>query len=549
MAQAHAFISYVRENSDAVDMLVEELRSSAVSVWIDRNDISPGEYWKDAIHNAIADGAFFIACFSKELNERKESFMHGELRLAIDRLRNMPRERIWFIPVLLNETEIPSHRISSSETLREINAIRLFPDWQLGIKNILRAMKLEDPTVRRVLHLTNLVRYHERERLYATKQLIELGNAAAEAIPALITALRDEEETVRASAADALGEIGLPAVPALITALRDEEWEVRERAAEALEKIGPAASQAIPALITALRDEEDTVRASAADALGEIGLPAVPALITALRDEEGEVRAFATRALGEIGTPAVPDLITAYHDEEAAVRASAAIALGKIGTAFREPFPGARKTIHYKDDSNVDDDMRCIATEAFEQIGIPADGVVPILITALGHEEWIVRERAAEALGKVGPAASEAIPALIAALRRNYRDFGMIKKIAEALGEIGPAASEAVSDLIVAIRDLSQGIGDPGWEISKGEAREQLSDALGKIGPAAVPALMTALRDDEDEVRESAAGALGEIGPAASEAIPALNEAVQDTKSFVRESAARALMQIQMITA
>jgi hypothetical protein len=103
MAQPPAFISYVRENKDIVDRLAAALRALGVKVWLDRNDIMTGQWWKDAINEAIQKGAFFIACFSKELNERQETYMHGELRVAIDRLRNMPKNIVWFIPVLINE--------------------------------------------------------------------------------------------------------------------------------------------------------------------------------------------------------------------------------------------------------------------------------------------------------------------------------------------------------------------------------------------------------------------------------------------------------------
>jgi TIR domain len=85
LVQPHAFISYVRENKGIVDRLARDLRATGVNVWLDRNDIMPGQWWKDAINEAIQKGASFIACFSKELNERQETYMHGELRL-VDRI-------------------------------------------------------------------------------------------------------------------------------------------------------------------------------------------------------------------------------------------------------------------------------------------------------------------------------------------------------------------------------------------------------------------------------------------------------------------------------
>ena len=93
----HAFISYVRENSEIVDRLASELRSRGIEVWLDRDSIYPGLRWKDAINKAIQEGAFFIACFSNELNKRQQSYMYGEISLAVDRLRQMPRDRAWFI--------------------------------------------------------------------------------------------------------------------------------------------------------------------------------------------------------------------------------------------------------------------------------------------------------------------------------------------------------------------------------------------------------------------------------------------------------------------
>src|SRR3954471_16945127 len=83
---AHVFISYVRGNSDVVDRLANELRNRGVTVWLDRNNIDPGARWRDAIKKAIQNGGFFIACFSKEYNERDRTYMNEELTIAIDEL-------------------------------------------------------------------------------------------------------------------------------------------------------------------------------------------------------------------------------------------------------------------------------------------------------------------------------------------------------------------------------------------------------------------------------------------------------------------------------
>ena len=143
MAQAPAFISYVHDNSEVVDRLVNALRNFGVEVWLDRDNIFPGQRWRGEIRDAIEQGAFFLACYSKELEARQETHMHAELRIAIERLRRMPNDRIWFIPILLNDAEIPVHNISDHEKLSDIHAVRLYVDWVVGLRKILLAMDLD----------------------------------------------------------------------------------------------------------------------------------------------------------------------------------------------------------------------------------------------------------------------------------------------------------------------------------------------------------------------------------------------------------------------
>jgi HEAT repeat protein len=68
-----------------------------------------------------------------------------------------------------------------------------------------------------------------------------------------------------------------------------------------------------------------------------------------------------------------------------------------------------------------------------------------------------------------------------------------------ALGNIGPAAKDAAPSLIDALKDMDGGL------------RQAASAALVKIGPAAVPALINALKDNDREVRTAAELALKRI--------------------------------------
>lgn len=60
MEQKHVFISYVRENSEEVQRLCDELSKRGVKVWLDRNDIPGGARWKQAIRRAISTGTMLF---------------------------------------------------------------------------------------------------------------------------------------------------------------------------------------------------------------------------------------------------------------------------------------------------------------------------------------------------------------------------------------------------------------------------------------------------------------------------------------------------------
>ncbi len=116
-----------------------------------------------------------------------------------------------------------------------------------------------------------------------------------------------------------------------ITALDDEDNSVRSRAADELGMFGESAAEAIPRLIQSLQDNYEPVRLNAAYALGAIGEPAVPRLIETLSTEDDVMRRMAAYGLAAVGAPAVPALSEALQHTEDTVRVEATYALAQIG--------------------------------------------------------------------------------------------------------------------------------------------------------------------------------------------------------------------------
>jgi hypothetical protein len=135
----HIFVSYVRDNSSVIDRLARDLSIRGAEVWIDRERLTPGQRWRDAIREAIGSGDLFLACFSSEYSSREKSYMNEELTFAIDQLRERPSDRMWFVPVLLSGTSIPDRRIGGGETLRDLQWVDLRENWQVGIESIAKA--------------------------------------------------------------------------------------------------------------------------------------------------------------------------------------------------------------------------------------------------------------------------------------------------------------------------------------------------------------------------------------------------------------------------
>jgi HEAT repeat protein len=138
--------------------------------------------------------------------------------------------------------------------------------------------------------------------------------------------------------------------------------------------------------VTLLADR--MIEQPAIDALVQIGAPAVPALMVAIRERDRWYAA--TTALARIGTPAIPSLIDLL--QHAPFGNFAFHALTEMGTLA---VPGLITAL-----AHPHDEVRMWAATAFSYL---ADvRARDALLVALGDSDWMVRESAVRALGKLG---------------------------------------------------------------------------------------------------------------------------------------------------
>jgi HEAT repeat protein len=301
-----------------------------------------------------------------------------------------------------------------------------------------------------------------KKRVEAAKSLSIIGENARDAVPALAVALKDPEPAVRQQSAFALFKIGpeaAPAVQPLIELLDDPEPIVRMNAAMALARIGAAAAPAVPAVRAALRKPEHTeyvimlnhtMRHELVHVLGCIGpgaKDAVPDLIDVMQHAPVVERWTALQALERIlgeeegnaqGLAALkaslkaPDALSRYYgihtiremelsgqewtdvlapllkDDDANVRVHTAFYLQQLKYSPESLAPVFADGLLTQQDQRVR--QNCL--QALMQMGTAARGAVPVLAKMLKNDNAQLCIQAADLLGRIGPDAKEAVPAL-----------------------------------------------------------------------------------------------------------------------------------------
>lgn len=164
VASPSVFLCYAREDFKRIDSLYVLLKKLGLRPWLDQYDIKGGEIWKIATEKAVRKADFFIACFSKS-SVNKSGYVQREYRLALDTLMERPPERVFLIPVRLDDCELPDLRNEGIKLL-DIQRVDLFHEGPLTedhIEPILKAIESESDWRRPQVELLRVIEEYEGE--------------------------------------------------------------------------------------------------------------------------------------------------------------------------------------------------------------------------------------------------------------------------------------------------------------------------------------------------------------------------------------------------
>jgi HEAT repeat protein len=284
-----------------------------------------------------------------------------------------------------------------------------------------------------------------------------------ETIETLVSELIHEEDWRRMRATAACVAGGPRSVHALIEALRSGPTGLKKEAAAMLACIKDP--QAGVALVELLKHDEDVVRTSGAAALeqlaGVLDTDTARALVSLLpHTPEGATRQVLTHLIGAIPTAVLPLCEMLKHpDQDAQVTAALMLdqlldprsvdafidAMGQpavqdiaVGTlkklsAIRERIDTTFNALREVEGSSEREEARMATIMDLLGIGRPS---VEILIEYLEDDDWLVREAAADLLGKIGDV--RAVEPLMKRLEQD-KDTGVKELAIKALGLIGDA--------------------------------------------------------------------------------------------------------------
>jgi HEAT repeat protein len=293
--------------------------------------------------------------------------------------------------------------------------------------------------------VSELVHEEDWRRMRATAACLSGGPRA---VQALIHVMETGSSTLKAEAAAMLARISDPqaGVP-LVGLLHNEDEAVHNAGASALEHMAVVLDETTAAALVSLLygAKDEKIRLAVSQLLGVIPNAIAP-LCKMLTHEDPEAQIMAAEMLEHLLDPRSADAFINAMGQPA-VREIAVRTLKKL-SAIRERIDEVFDTLRAVEELSEREEARMSTVINLLPIGRPS---VEILIEYLEDDDWLVREAAADLLGKIGDV--RAVEPLMQRLRVD-KDTGVKELAMKSLGLIGDARPAQLYIEAIPIRPL-----------------------------------------------------------------------------------------------
>lgn len=380
----------------------------------------------------------------------------------------------------------------------------------------------------------------ERLRTRALARLVKLGPAAAPLLPALFDHMGSKDELDRGVGVElvtSMGSVDVTFLPNIRILLADEsaDYAVKCAMLPLVKKLGPRAAELAPLLVAWIillekqrREIEsaspythhrwDFTPFDAARALSAIGAEAITWILNNLGSSDGIARYVLLVAIREMGPDAVPALRPLLAHADAGVRFSA---LEAVVTSARDDASTLVTLLDAMKDRSSK--VREVAVRYLSKFGEQAESQLTL---ALSDPEEDVRCAAAHALEKWPDLAVRALPRLIEMLHTG--SYGERLSLLGVLPKLGPAALDATPDLLALLTQMR----DHGTALESLE--QSLFDALRGLGSGAIPRVVESAVSGTPDVRRAAVYALKNLEGVEPSRIAALSEVLDRREGVER---------------
>jgi hypothetical protein len=135
MSSLKIFLCHATEDKLPVRVLYNRLIKDGFDVWLDEENLLPGQSWALEISKAIKNTDIILVCLSNK-SVTKRGVVQKEIKLGLEEALLLPEGQIFIIPVRFEDCPMPAERL---ESLQWVNLFE-----ENGYAKLLKALRLRD---------------------------------------------------------------------------------------------------------------------------------------------------------------------------------------------------------------------------------------------------------------------------------------------------------------------------------------------------------------------------------------------------------------------